>query len=188
MKKILLVIAASFVLSGCNRLDEHQPLTSEIVKFSEGESISLPINPSRNNLNTVSVCLRNPQRELIPLTFAISEGQSILRTFDFSSGNIDNEDCTKFKFEPLSDSGGKSYKVTINSLPASKDKLVPTVLTVEKHEGVIHYKTFYYQPLGEVVSESLSLFVSRLGADPIFMIFWLIITTFLIIKLIKSRQ
>lgn len=188
MKKIILILTTAFILSGCNRLDEHQPLTSGITKFSEGESISLPISPSRNNLNTVSICLRNPQRELIPLTFSLSEGDSPLRTIDFSSGNIDHEDCTKFKFEPIPDSQGKKYLVTVSSQPPSPDKLIPTVLTVEKYQGAIHYKTFYYQPLNEVINESISGFIARLNDDLVFTLFWSLFMLLLIIKLIKSPK
>jgi hypothetical protein len=188
MKKILLIIVAGFFLSGCNRLDQHQPLTSQIIKFSEGESISEKIKATRNNLNTVSICIRNPQRELIPLTFTLTESTTQLRTLTFSSGNIENEDCTKFKFDPITDSQGKVYTTTIKSLPPSKDKLIPTVLTVEKHEDITHYKTFYYQSTSEVIRESLTQFYYRLFLDPWFMIFWAGLAIFIIVKIVRSKS
>ena len=188
MKKIILISLCAFFLSGCNRLDQHQPLTSEVVKFNEGESISQEINSTRNNLNTVSICVRNPQRELISLTFTLSEGGIAKRTINFSSGNIDNEDCTKFKFDPINDSQDKVYLATISSLPPDKNKLIPTVLTIEKHEGILHYKTFYYQSMNEVITESFTQFYNRLFLDPLFMIFWVGIVIFIIVKITRGKK
>jgi hypothetical protein len=188
MKKLLFIIIASFFLSGCNRLDQHQPLTSQVVKFSEGESISEQIKSTRNNLNTVSMCIRNPQRELIPLTFTLTEGTIVLRTLTFSSGNIETVDCTKFKFDPIVDSRGKIYTATIISIPPSKDKLIPTVLTVEKHEGITHYKTFYYQSTSDVIKESVTQFSNRLSQDLPFMIVWIGILAYVVVKIVRSKR
>jgi hypothetical protein len=188
MKKIILVIMSAFFLSGCNRMDQHQPLTSTVAKFSEGETITQSIYSSRPNLNTVSICLRNVKRELIPMTFTLSQGGSIVRTMEFSSGNIDEEDCTKFKFAPIADSQDQTYLTTITSPTALADKLVPTVLQVELHDGVWHYKTFYYQSMSEVVRESVTQFADRLFSDPWFMLFWIGLIGFVTLKIIRSKS
>lgn len=188
MKKIAILLISSVFLAGCNRLDIHQPMTSTVTKFSEGEAIAQSFISSRANLNTVSICLRNIDRALIPMTFILSEQGTVVRTIDFSSGNIDNEDCTKFKFTPIPDSQGKSYVATISSLPPDKNKLLPAVLTIEKFGEDLHYKTFYYQPLSEVTLESLIQFYRRLSLDPFFILMYLAGMIYLIIRLLKTKS
>ncbi len=185
MKKIFLIFISALFLGGCNRLDNHQPLTSSVEKIPEGNSISQSFTSSRDNLNIVSICIRNPERGLIPLQFSLSENDREVRHIDFSSGNIDNEDCTKFQFSPILDSANHLYVARISSFPPDKDKLTPTVLTIEKYGDTLHYKTFYYQSLKEAVAESFSQFPPRIIADLGFFILWGAGLIFLLICLKK---
>jgi hypothetical protein len=188
MSKIFLVLLSGFLLAGCNRLDQHQPITSTVVKLSEGESITQSIVSTHNNLNTVSICIRNLERGLIPMTFTLNEGDKPIRTLEFSSGNIDNADCTKFKFDPIIDSEHKTYLATISSKPPDINKLIPTILTVEKHGDDLHYKTLYSQPLREAVRESFAQFYSRLWGDKAFVIIWTGLVIYLVIQIIKIKK
>lgn len=168
-----------------NRLDQHQPLTSTVTRFYEGDTISQVFYSNRNDLNTVSICIRNPDRSLTPMTFTLSVEDRVVRTLEFSGGNIDNEDCTKFKFDKISDSQNKTYVATISSPAVDKKVRSPAAFSVEMHEGVMHYKTYYYQPLQTVVTESIAQIPPRLVSDPIFSIFWGSVIVFLLICLKK---
>ncbi len=166
-----------------NRQDQHQPLTSTITRFYEGETISQIFYSNRNDLNTVSICIRNPDRALTPMTFKLMEGDTVVRNLEFSGGNIDNEDCTKFKFDKIADSKHKTYAATISSPPVDKKLRSPAAFSIEMHEGVMHYKTFYYQSVGEVVKESTTQLFTRFGQDPLFLIFWATAIIYLITRL-----
>ena len=168
-----------------NRLDQHQPLTTTITRFYEGDTISQVFYSNRNDLNTASICARNPDRALTPMTFKLMDGVTIVRTLEFSGGNIDNEDCTKFKFDKIADSKHKTYTATISSPPVDKKLRSPAAFGIEMHDGIMHYKAFYYQGLSEVVSESLAQIPPRLVSDPIFSILWGSLITFVIICLRK---
>lgn len=185
MKKMLFVMLSALFLGGCNRIDIHQPQTSTVTKLMEGDSVSQSFVAGRDNLNIVSICLRNFERALIPLNFSLLENNLQIRSIDFSSGNIDNEDCTRFQFSPVLGSAHHSYVAKISSTEPGKDKLIPAVFTVEKYEGDLHYKTFYSQPLKEVVIESLSQLPPRARSDWPFLGLWLLGLIYLLICLKK---
>ena len=168
-----------------NRLDQHQPLTSVITRFYEGDTIAQTFVSNRDNLNTVSICIRNPDRALTPMTFKLSEGDTTVRTIEFSGGNIDNEDCTKFKFEKITDSQNKTYVATISSPSVDKKVRSPATFSVEMHEGVMHFKTFYYQEVSQVIIESTTQFFTRLGQDPFFILVWGAFVVYLLSRIFK---
>lgn len=186
MKKLLIVILSTIFLSGCNRLDNHQPLTNSKIIIPEGSSISQTFIASRDNLNIVSICLRNPNRVNIPLSFSLLDNSQEVRHIDFSSGNIDGGDCTKFQFEPIENSANKQFVTTINTYPPEKDALIPLVITVEKNNDDLHYKTYYHQNLKEVINESISQVWPRIIADLGFFMFWVGATLYLLIRLFRS--
>lgn len=171
-----------------NRLDQHQPLTSTITRFYEGDTISQVFYSHRNDLNTVSICLRNEGRALTPMTFTLSVGDKVVRTLQFSGGNIDNEDCTKFKFDKIEDSQNKTYVAAITSPPADKQAQKPAVFSIEMHEGVMHFKTFYYQAVSAVAQESIAQLTSRFTQDPVFLILWVLMVGYLINRLRLSKR
>lgn len=210
MKKLFLVALAALALGGCNRIDSHQPLTSHKFYFYRLFDLTQTFLSHRPNLNIVSICLRNPDRTLIPLQFMLKgEEGTTVRTLDFTGGNIDNADCTKFQFEPVKDSEGKKYSAHIVV------KLDPTLeprtaqgyrsgLYAEAHgggdyldgaalvDGVgteydLHFKTHYRQDMGEIVLESLTQLLTRLTADPLFMLTYLVLLGWIVVKLCRSK-
>lgn len=170
-----------------NRLDQHQPLTSTVTIFYEGDSIAQIFPSNRNDLNTVSICIRNPARALTPMTFTLTEGDKVIRTIEFSGGNIDNEDCTKFKFDKIPDSQNKTYVATISLRPGDKNIGIPPVFNVEMHEGVMHYKTFYYQSVKDTVAESLAQLPPRILSDWTFFIIWGSLIGLILSRLLKRN-
>lgn len=189
MKKLVLVFISAILLSGCNRLDVHQPLTSTFIKFDSAKVVSQSFVSTRENLNIVSVCLRSPTRNLAPFRFELWQlsPPTLVREISFSGGNIDNSDCTKFQFDPIPESRQQSYLFKIISTDQAEDKLARATMYVEGYadnnypNGTamlddfplqldLHFKTNYYQPLLSVFNESLSLFFSRLTLDPLFLL------------------
>ncbi len=187
MKQIILICLSAFLLAGCNRLDLHQPRTATVSPIQQGQSVSQTFVASRNNLNSVNICLRNPNRILIPVTFLLMQDDVVVRTLDFSSGNIDAEDCARFKFAPVENSGGKTYIATIKTYSVA-DVISPPAIAVERYDADLHYKTFFYQPLREVVQESLSQFSARLFGDKIFISLWGGAVLYLLIRLLKKSS
>ncbi|KKU45876.1 MAG: hypothetical protein UX62_C0026G0006 [Microgenomates group bacterium GW2011_GWA2_46_7] len=163
-----------------HRLDVHQPLTTSLLHFGQGSRISQTFYSHRDNLDIVSICLRNPDRYQIPLQFVLSEGKQVVRSLDFNSANIDFQDCTKFQFPKVEDSANKTYQVEIIS-PKSTDPLSisPLILDVEAHTGTdylggvaslndkdtgldLHFKTFYHQSIQDTLVESLTQIPPRI--------------------------
>lgn len=158
---------------------------------------------SRENLNTVMLCIRNPARVLVPLRFELKENGIPIRTLDFSSGNIDNQDCTPFRFEPIPDSLGKRYTFSITSTALEESELSRVSMHVEAHYDSsypggtsfleedsplgldLHFKTLFYQSWRDALQESLSQLVERLGQDPAFLLPLALAIIFLFILLVR---
>ncbi|MFH2085966.1 MAG: hypothetical protein ABII21_04250 [bacterium] len=187
MKKIALVLVSAFFLSGCSRLDAHQPLTTSVIPLSGGESVSQTFLSTHDNLGIVSICLRNFERAQIPLHFSLSENSSVIRSLDFSSANIDNTDCTRLSFEAVADSGGHTYVASVSAGPPVKGSLNPAKLSVETSGAGLHFKTFYRQELGSVIRESFAQFIARLTLDIAFLLPYLATLLVLLFLIIKKK-
>lgn len=189
MKKLFIIIISTIFLSGCNRLDVHQPLTDTLVKFDTAKVISQTFVSTRENLNIVSVCLRNPARVLAPFRFELWQQNPhvLLREIEFNGGNIDNSDCTKFQFTPVENSRGQAYEFKIISIVLVEEKLARVSVHVEAYNDTnylggsaslddqplnadLHFKTHFYQPLQTVVRESWLQLLSRLTKDFVFLL------------------
>lgn len=210
MKKFIIIICSALFLSGCNRLDNHQPLSSHQLSFAKANSISQTFVAHRNNLNMVNICLRNSSRSPISLLFTLTDQTgAIIRELDFTGGNIDNFDCTRFQFEKIEDSAGRKYFATIATnldptLDVKEEALLRYGLLIEAHGGGdylggtasvdgievpydLHFKTLYYQPLKEVITESWQGFILRLTQDPIFFIIFLLLIAWVVYRLKKAK-
>jgi|GEM_PF-2443261 len=206
MKKLLIVLFSAIMLAGCNRQDVHQALGSKRILFSRANIVSQSFVSSAPNLNIVSICLRNPDRTLTPFEFtlhiATSSSQAI-RTLEFTGGNIDNQDCTRFQFEPIPSSQGQLYVAQIKpKLGLEEDPRSNIYLEANQGDDYLggqaytddvptsydlHFKTSYRQDLKTVLSESFSNFISRIFQDPIFFILYAISIICLIFLLKKNR-
>ena len=198
LTRIGLLIASAILLAGCNRLDNHQPLSGHPFPFTTANVISQSFVAHEDNLNMVNICLRNPARTLIPLKFILTdEGGEVLHTLNFSGGNIDNDDCTRFQFAPISHSAGKKYLASIatnfvSGTDPETERLLRLELYIEGHDGGdywegtasvdgvataydLHFKTFYQQDLSSVIRSSWHGLVRRLPADPGFMLIYLLL-------------
>ncbi len=209
MKKIIFVVLSALLLGGCNRIDNHQPLSSHKLFYQKTYSIGQVFIANRNNLNMVNICIRNPSRILLPLEFTLNDGigQSV-RKIKLDAGNIDNVDCTRMQFEPIEDSKGKKYTASITVLkdvdPDSKlVELSKPSLFIEAHGGGdylggnavvdglesaydLHFKTYYKQDLRSVIEESISTFGTRITQDLFFDIIFVLLVLWIIKKYRQS--
>lgn len=208
MKKILLVLISAFLLAGCNRLDNHQPMTSQKLLFKTTDIIGQTFISHRSNLNIVSICLRDPLGTPTPLKFTLLDSSNkVIRSLNFNGANIENIDCTKFQFEPVAESKDQTYLVNISteidsSLTPLEVASLKQGLYIEAYDGEdykggeayvggivsphdLHFKTFYRQDLKSVFKESLSSFLTRLLDDPLFIIFFIILVV-LVIRLYRK--
>lgn len=205
LARLCLIIVAGLALAGCNRLDNHQPLSSHTFPFTSATSISQSFVAHANNLDRVDICLRNPGRTLIPLRFILTNNHGqLVHALDFTGGNIDNDDCTRFQFAPLPDSAGQSYSATIMTNFAKGEDLETKDLLrlgvyIEGHDGGdywegtasvdglatdydLHFKTFYQQNLNEVMRQSLHNLLIRLTKDPLFFFIFLLLLIGLFVR------
>lgn len=213
MKKLLLVLAAAVTLGGCNRLDNHQPLTVKNLTFAFASSISQTFYSRHNGVNRVDICLRNRDRVLLPLRFSLylAGSTTAIRTLDFSGGNIDNQDCTRFQFAPVADSADKEYRAEIAVLPPQSDVLpedfmhTKDSLSIEANGGGdypqgaayldnkvteydLHFKSYYEQSAGDAIRESLAQLGARLTQDPAFIVVYIIALAVLVRGLARKAH
>lgn len=187
-----------------NRQDVHQPLTDTRYLLDTANSVGQTFRSSHDDLNIVSVCLRNPARLLTPLTFELyEEGKEVpLRVIAFSGGNVSEDDCTRLQFEPISDSRGTNYTFSlvsdgfVNPISAKNSMYMEVADDSNYQDGTAlidgapigmdtHFKTFYRQENREVVRESIDQFIHRLPLDLSFMIPYIILLGLVTYKLVR---
>lgn len=206
IKSFFLTFISLLTSFSLNRLDVHQPRTAFKPSYNRSVSISQSFKSHHNQLNIVSICIRNPHRILEPLQFNLYEAtpsSQPVRSFNFSSGNIDNQDCTRFQFEPISHSQNKFYFAEIKRLKPNSKK--PSSLYVEAYvdndylEGTayrdnqplnkdLHFKTFYRQPFFQALIQAVHNFSYRIIQDPIFFIFYFFLLGFIVKQFINSKN
>jgi len=193
-----------------NRTDNHQPLSTHNLSFAKAESIGQTFVSHRPGLNIVSICLRNPNRLLTPLKFDLIDDQSIIvRSINFTAGNIDSFDCTKFQFDPIIGSAGKSYLAQITpildpSLILKDQELTKSGIYIESHGGGdylggqalvngqttdydLHFKTLYRQENLAIFKESYQDFFARVTKDPLFFLGFILFLGLVIWKYRKAK-
>lgn len=206
MSNLLLGLITTISLLGLNREDLHQPLTDTKIPFIGHSVMSQTFTSNHDNLNRVSICLRNPRRLLLPLRFELKEieQQEVIRTIDFSGGNIAEEDCTRFQFEPVENSAGRQYIASIIAVNEEIDSphtgmyfeayggedYVKGYAFVDEQEVTsdLHFKTAYRENIWTTVRTSLRDFVTRLGQDPIFLVLYLALLTFVFNRYRQSSK
>lgn len=203
----IVAVLTGITLMGINRQDLHQPLSDTRLYLDTYSSISQTFTSSHENLNIVSICIRNPNREMTPLEFAIFESTSSavpVRSLSFTGGNIDNQDCTRFQFEPVSDSAGKNYVAMIRATQprevypragiyvesyAGSDTIDGTAYQDTKEvKADLHFKTAYRERLRGTISGSISQFMRRVGQDLLFFIPYGAACIYLIIRMRRLKK
>ena len=205
MSNLFLSLLTSISLLGLNREDIHQPLTDIKPSFVGHTSVSQTFTSHYSNLDIVSICIRNPRRLLLPLKFELYQDdiEVPVRTIDFSGGNISEDDCTRFQFDPITDSQNKVYKAMITAVSPEKDD-PHTGMYIESFKGEdyvdgtayldnvdlgydLHFKTAYRQDIRTIFKESFTQFGTRLFKDIAFLIFYLLLISFTFNKLRRTK-
>lgn len=202
-----LAILAGIVTIGINRTDVHQPLSDTRLYLDKYSAVSQTFTSTHNNMNIVSICIRNPNREMTPFEFAVYEGTSsaaAVRTLAFTGGNIDNQDCTRFQFEPIADSAGKSYVAEVRATRPREE--YPRVgIYVESYAGEdsvdgaayqdtkmiaadLHMKTAYRERLTVTVTKSITEFFTRAGQDLLFFILYGALFIYILIRIFRLKK
>ncbi len=182
-----------------NRLDVHQPLGSLRIPLSGHSSVSQSFVAGSDNLNIVSICVRNPARVIAPLEFRLHEATASaipIRSIPFSTANIAFQDCTRFQFEPVVGSAEKLYVASIYNL--ADEKLSPLTevyveadrshdyqdgqayLNLSEKNYDLHFKTSFSEDLGSSLRGATAQFVHRLASDPVFFVFYLALLLWII--------
>lgn len=209
MKNLLPLIFASILFSGFNRIDNHQPLTTNRLRLEPSGAIAQSFYSSRNGLNIVSICLRS-DHFLEPLEFTLHEAtysSSPVRTISFNVANIDNFDCTKLQFDEINNSQDKQYFAVITRVKSEEEFLdsKPTPIYVEAnsrndyksgsayYDGVelaydLHFKTHYKQEPRDTLEEVISGFSARIVSDLAFFLPYSFIIIFVLYKYLKLKQ
>jgi len=188
MNKLLFIIVSALFLSGCNRIDVHQPLTSALIPLTAGETVSQTFVANYDNLNIVRICLRNPDRVQTPIRFSLLVDKQEIRGIDFNSSNIDNTDCTRLQFTPIPNSAGQMFTASIMIYPPKESNLPSTPIFVEQYGQDLHFSTNYYQSLSSTLHESWTQFVRRLSLDPAFLLPYLLLIVITIFLCCKSSR
>jgi len=183
MNKLFFLVVSALFLSGCNRIDVHQPLTSALIPLTAGETVSQTFVANHDNLNIVRICLRNPDRVQTSIRFSLLAEEQEIRGIDFNSSNIDNTDCTRLQFAPIPNSAGQTFVASIMIYPREEASLPFTPIYVEKYGQDLHFSTNYYQSLPSTLHESWTQFLHRLTLDPAFLIPYLLLIIIIIIYL-----
>lgn len=188
--KLLIIVTSAFLFSGCNRLDSHQPRTNIRQPFDEAERIAQSFVSSDDNLNIVAICIRNNARILSPLVFNLYEATSsstVIRSISINAGNIDNLDCTKFQFAPIPDSQGNTYVAEIYAPESDiyrNGVYVEAYTTNDYLQGTafqdniplemdLHFKTFFKQDFGVVISSESKKLLMRIFQDKGFFVIYI---------------
>lgn len=208
MKTLLPLIFVSILFSGFNRIDNHQPLTTNRLRLDPGGVIAQSFYSSRDGLNIVSVCLRS-DHFLEPLEFTLHEStidSMAIRSISFNVANIDNFDCTKLQFDEINNSKDKQYFAAITRVKSEEEfldsKPIPIYAEANSrndyksgsayYDGVelaydLHFKTHYKQDPGDTLEEVISDFSTRIVSDLAFFLPYSIIIIFVLYKYLKPE-
>lgn len=203
-KRLLIILISAFLFGGCNRLENHQPRTNLKFPLTGVSTIAQSFTASHDNLNIVSLCLRNSKRSIGSMQFNLYEATSssqALRSINFDAGNIDNQDCTRFQFEPVAESKDKNYlaEVSISDPAITLGMYVEGYTDDDYPQGTaisneapqmfdLHFKTFYKQDLKSIVTVESYNFVSRLFKDKLFFTIYAILVLAILYKIQKLKS
>lgn len=131
----------------------------------------------------------------------LSDSTGILRAEEISGANIGWEMLFRFDFPPIADSNGKSYTFNISPLDKTPGRNLAVFQSDEdvypgghayvgnkELKGDLTFETYYYAKPATVLVNSFSRSFSRFSADRPFFIFYLLLTTILLVCLLFPRR
>ncbi len=129
--------------------DSQQGIVQKELWIFRGNPVSQTIVPENNGLNVITMYLRNVilrNRDSLIFSLSNANGQEI-RRINLNGYNVGDGDNVRFQFEPLSDSAGRQFTITLSA---------PDTLSDQTAVGVgYNYSTDAY-PQGQALAPGIS--------------------------------
>lgn len=175
---ILLLGISSFVLM--RRVPEvNQGVVNRLVPLYKTAPVTQTITPVHDGLNVVVIFLKN--RSILnndKLVFTLSQNNQTVRTIELSGSNVGDGETVRFQFEPIIDSGSKTYEIKLVA-PDTQEPKTPIEIgfsNLDEYKfgsasqvGDMSFQLFY-KPVNKpvLIAELQAVFLSRL--NPLFVI------------------
>ncbi len=122
--------------------DIGQPRENTQVWVYSGHPVSQMIAPQSNGLNVVTVYLKNVSlRNQDSFLFELSDLSGVIRSIQITGYNIGDGDNVRFQFDPVLDSAGKIYTLTLTS---NSPRDIAIGAGYSDPAKSIAYQTYYY--------------------------------------------
>lgn len=171
-----------------------QPSLDRVVDLNNKTVVAQTFQATGSNLAMIGLSIKNPNLlNKDDLIFNLYEENQLVRTITLSGKNIPDGEFVKLRFDPVTDSNGKSFRFEFRAPNTTLNPLEPflsnqsgdttQVLTIngDVKNGMMSYVA-YYKP-GNFLLEPVKIYgdvFSQLSRDPIFAVFFsLMILAFL---------
>jgi len=165
---LLLPLAALLALTlfAIRRIpDVSQPHQDALASIYNEKPFVQHITPRHNGFSTAIIHLKNASlTNTDPLSFILSNdvGQT-LRLIQISGRNIGDPDSVRFQFDPIPDSAGKSYTITLQTPYTNFDQ--PKIEAGVANSGDLTYELYYRpQSRAELISSVLASLLPKLSS------------------------
>ena len=140
----------------------------KILPLDINHSYIQPIISDRNNLNSVSVLLKNPGLESRDIVYIEIQNnhQETLRSFSISGRSIEDPGWLKFKFPPLNSKKGDIFLLKISS-NSQKDNLL-YIYGDPKTQNINFKTTFTAENIKESFKDNLNQQINNFKSRNIF--------------------
>ena len=168
---ILLAASAVASLATKNRIQLTTQSPTNYISMLEVQDITFI--SLKNNLNIIKVPLKNTALwNSSGHTVQLIQGNSILRQAQFNGSNILDPGDYRFQFEPIPDSSGETYTISIRQTEVNSETPIKIGIFGDKQPS---YKVYYQTTnLLQKATSSLSHLIFLLTKDSIFTLSWLI--------------
>lgn len=194
----LIMVLLSSVLVIRKQVDLVQDQGEVLYQISGEKRIGQSFTPLHDNLNIIMLDLRNIQirnEEKITFTLEEKETKEEVRRIEISGANIGDPSRIRFQFDPLSDSGGRSYIFFLESPTSTPQNGVEIFyspqdvypqgtmwLNNQELEGDLRFTVHYFPgQKAQVLREVISAFWERFGVDKFFISFYFLLLASLLI-------
>lgn len=176
---IILIIPAITLLSLRKEVGLNQTNEGRMLLFYDNQDFQFSFVSPKNNLNSIVLKLKNFSikvsvgRNSKPIYLNLLENQKILRQVQINGSNIVEESLVRFSFPEINNSKQKIYSVILNS-PESKENEALGIYMDRLNNPVL---TTYHIPTSkfQLIANIYASFTTRLLADKIFVLTWLIL-------------
>jgi len=163
----------------------HQISFENILPLDMNHSYTQPFVSDRDNLNSISVLLKNPALKSINMVYLEVQNNNYetLQSFSVSGQNIEDPSWINFKFPPIKSKPGDIFYIKITS-DSPKDNLL--YIYGDKNTNNINYKTTFTslstkESFKDNLNQQLNNFKSRNVFQTGFYLFTVVLVNILIL-------